>query len=337
MRVLRLQGQSLPYRPVSWSGKQRVITKWYGGNPEATQQVLGPIEEPTTDVKGAWRLRKLANDPAVLVENEQRFSLNTPELVRDAMESIGRSGQEVRVSWGGIIRFGRIATWKFTHHRLEDIDWEVTFDWKSRGQKVNRVSDTELIRNLSFLETVFQAFADAANAMERVNNIAEDTADEVIRRGRLVQAGVSRAVALVDRTVKNVKLPLEVINSFVAISSNIRSQVRGIVDEVGNTPAELTATSDNATDMLKSWTAFHTTRQNAEQVARESRRQEDDRLRRVKPQYLDVVVGRQGQSLRDLSRRYYGTSDSWQLIADANGLANSFLEGGEVILIPVRT
>ena len=67
-------------------------------------------------------------------------------------------------------------------------------------------------------------------------------------------------------------------------------------------------------------------------------------LKRLDPDFEAALVGNAalGQTvvvpgdttLRMLSLRYYGTSDSWQRIADANGLTDSLVRAGTTIYIP---
>jgi hypothetical protein len=345
-RVLKLRGSAMPMRPTSWGGKQRVITTWYPGNIEATQQVLGP-EEGQTEVKGVWRIRRLEvnKEPVIFKVNGVEEKLTTPEAVREAFESIAREGQLLRVTWGGIIRFGRIIDYDFPHDRLEDIEWKATFVWKSRGATIPRANaQPQGGTQIGALERAYNDFNDAVNDANRSIDAAlglDPTAPgfnlrKMTNAARRIQGAVSRATALADRAVKAVRLPLEIVNSFAAVATDIRAQVQGVVDEVANTPLEFMSTVSNVERAVVAYTSFHTSRVRAQDVAREMYRQEQARLRQVQPQFLDVVVGKQGQSLRDLARRYYGDSDAWQIIADANGLSNSILDGGEVLTIPVQ-
>src|SRR5262245_24990140 len=60
-RVVRLIGRALPYRPITFSGTMRHDITWYPGNPEATIQVLGAAEDPTT-INGRWSDRWLGSE-----------------------------------------------------------------------------------------------------------------------------------------------------------------------------------------------------------------------------------------------------------------------------------
>lgn len=62
-RAIVLRGRSLPHRPVSWGGDNRVSVKYFPGNPVATAQVIGPTYTPTV-LRGRWSDAFLYQGPA---------------------------------------------------------------------------------------------------------------------------------------------------------------------------------------------------------------------------------------------------------------------------------
>lgn len=350
-RSLVLSGPSLPLQGnVAWEGNQRVVTTWYAGNPKASQQVLGPTESPT-EVEGIWRLVLLLRSPAAADGFTSSFNslglaveiVDPPELV-EMMDSIRRAGQELRVSWGGIIRTGRLQKFRVTPERLEDIRWTATFEWNGRDETRPSVHENVNSRDLGLLERIFQSFTDAVEAVNRVFDAVEGTnpsstafsARTLLNGARRIQSAVSRATALTDRAVRVAKLPVDVVRSFSSIAIDIKAQVRNVADGVGNTPTELLAARDDVEHVLTAYSAFHTSSYQAERLADEMDRQNRAKVARIEPAVLDVVVARVGQSLRELARRYYDDPDSWQAIADANGMEGSVVEEGGVLIIPRR-
>lgn len=342
-RVVTLSGGSLPMGTVSFDGDQRVVTTWYPGNPRASQQVLGPTELPT-EVKGIWRVEHLVRSPVMVEQDGSWEYMQDPERVRNVFDSIRRSGQELRVSWAGILRTGRLKLAKFPHERLEDIGWELTFEWNGRGGDRQVALESPSDRDGSLLERAFQAFGDAVRAANRVADRVEGSdpsqsgfsARTLIDGARRVQSAVTRASALADRAVGVAKLPLDVVNSFSSVATNIRAEVRAVADSLADTPTELLSSVETSERALSAYAAFHTARYQAEKLSEEATRQESAKLRRVDAPYQDVVLGREGQSLRDLARRYYDDPDGWEAIADANGLEGSVLAEGMVLVIPRR-
>src|SRR3954468_10928771 len=62
--MLMLDGRTLPFRPITYAGKQRIKTTFYPGNPVGSQQVMGPTIDPST-FKGMWRDRYLGDGAAM--------------------------------------------------------------------------------------------------------------------------------------------------------------------------------------------------------------------------------------------------------------------------------
>ncbi len=350
-RTLVLSGPSLPLQgSLAWEGTQRVVTTWYAGNPKASQQVLGPTES-ATDVEGVWRLVLLLRSPAIAwgfsgesnVGGEKGDVVDPPGLV-EMMGSIRRAGQELKVSWGGIIRTGRLQKFKTTPERLEDIRWSATFEWNGRNETRPIVQENTADRNIGLLERAFQAFADAVETANRAFDAVEGTnpastafsARTLVNGARKIQSAVSRAAAPAERATRVAKLPVDIVRSFSAIAIDMKAQVRNVADGIANTPTELLAARDDVEHVLKSYSSFHTTAYQAERLADEMDRQDRAKVARVEPAVLDVVIARVGQSLRELATRYYDDPDSWQVIADANGMAGSVVAEGGVLIIPNR-
>lgn len=350
-RSLVLSGPSLPLQgSIAWEGTQRVVTTWYAGNPKASQQVLGPTESPS-DFEGVWRLVLLLRSPATAEFFSSTANslglvvevVDPPELV-EMMDSLRRAGQELKVSWGGIVRTGRLQKFKAVYERLEDVRWSATFEWNGRNETRPAVHENVSDRSIGLLERAFQAFADAVATANRAFDAVEGTdpsstafsARTLVNGARKIQSAVSRATALADRTVRVAKLPVDVVRSFSSIAVDVKAQVRNVADGVGDTPTELLAARDDVEHVLSSYSSFHAASYQAERLADEMDRQDRARVARVEPAVLDVVVARVGQSLRELAQRYYDDPDSWQAIADANGMDGSVVAEGGVLIIPRR-
>lgn len=139
---LELRGGGLPKTGATWGGKQLVITKWYVGNPVATQQSLGSRENPST-FEGMWRRNLLEQSPAIWTDEfGNRNEVVHPHILMQLVDDIRTRGYPLRVMWTAkpsdsadvqVIREGRLTDCEFPIDRAEDIGWKMTFDWKSRG------------------------------------------------------------------------------------------------------------------------------------------------------------------------------------------------------------
>lgn len=143
-RRLDLIGGGLPAKGASWGGQTRVATQWNAGNPEATQHVLGPQEDPSA-WEGMWRTTTLIASPCQFTEQEggSPAPIVAAASLDRIFEDIRVSGQLLRVTWTNMqgsparqaqkVRLGRLQQYKGDFDTLDDIKWSATFEWISRG------------------------------------------------------------------------------------------------------------------------------------------------------------------------------------------------------------
>lgn len=138
LRWIILRDRALPYQPLEFSGKMRVETSYYAGNPIATQQPLGS-EEGKTTVHGTWKDRFVASGNAVGGAAPAQIEGHPFRSIADLVEAVDdfrRQGQQLEVSWGHIVRVGMIVDFTQKWLRLTDVEWSITFEWASQGEGV---------------------------------------------------------------------------------------------------------------------------------------------------------------------------------------------------------
>ena len=136
-RTLTLNGPGLPLRGATWSGEMRLVTTFPPGRgAEATQQVLGAVEEPS-DWEGVWNTTRMVAAPSVLKANGDESQITRAFTLMTVFESIARSGSLLRVTWATtnrkISREGRVGAYSFPVDREDDIRWSASFVWTGRG------------------------------------------------------------------------------------------------------------------------------------------------------------------------------------------------------------
>jgi len=137
-RMLRLLGRAGPYRPVEFDGEQRFEVTWNPGCAAGTVQVLGAKEGSTT-IQGSWKLRYLSDpDCAAWLAlgasgtDAGDTRLYAPIDIVSAVDLIRRAGQVLRVQWADIVRRGMLKRFKHRWERVEDVYWEMEFEWISQ-------------------------------------------------------------------------------------------------------------------------------------------------------------------------------------------------------------
>lgn len=140
-RRLDLIGAGLPLKGAQWGGQTVMATTWNAGNPEATQHVLSPQEDPSP-WEGKWSTTMLISSPSQWTdESGSTQKIITANVLDTIFESIRLSAQLLRVTWTTEqagrqfqkVRIGRLQAYIGKFDTLDDLVWNATFEWISRG------------------------------------------------------------------------------------------------------------------------------------------------------------------------------------------------------------
>lgn len=357
-RTVELRGSGQPFRPATWKGIQKVVTTYFPGSPEATQQVLGAQDAPS-EFEGMWRRTLLGRTPAMVTDQGGAPSpIVLPADLRELFDDIRARGRRLRVTWAAtdgvgaqrppMVREGRLAEFTVPHDRQDDIGWTMKFDWAGRGgtrQKVVATREGELV---AFVNDV-QAKANAATAAAlRASLVAQHAAvplgptrftlgqleQLVDAPNKLLQSFV-RSLTQVTSQLKQVgdiatkarNLPAQLANTSIAFARNTVAIANQFHDTTDRTPVELNAASNQLADLTRSTSYFWQTADAAHGVARSATQLRhgvtSSSLRSGGHQtrtILAVHIIRQGETLSSISFKYYQSTDYAGKIARANGL-----------------
>lgn len=179
-RKVVLLGPSLPFQGAEWAFENNLVTTWYPGNgDDGSQQNMGPRELPSS-WEGKWSRTLMGKAPSTY--SDETGTVNrviSPHLLREVIESIGRAGVRLRVTWAvigaervgqqtagfttsknpdgtvrrdrvlnrslrdtrfKIVREGRIKTFRTPFDRLSDVRWTIEFAWVGRGAAQSKVA-----------------------------------------------------------------------------------------------------------------------------------------------------------------------------------------------------
>lgn len=354
-RTLSLAGRALPYQPFTLEGKQRAEFTRYPGNPVASVQMLGSDEGNTT-ITGMWKDRFIKPTTAegepvtpsgVALWNGQQ--VRDVRALVDAAELLRLSGQLLEVQWNAIVRRGILTRFRQSWVRFEDVNWEMDFEWISRGQPEQPITvplppSTEeyaaklrsLYTNLEETITESTAFRKAEGFLNTINQFAEEM-------GRAVEELESVAVSATNLVLT----PVEAGRRLLATTNTIIANAGGIKDAVAATALdEIGYVSDEVATLTGSEDTTYGTSLEAAQYARSvasdaasiawyaAERADVFRNFIDEEDLLAIFVARADSDLRTISTTYYGTSDNWRRLASYNGLRSSKLIAGDVVLVP---
>lgn len=347
-RTVRLVGRALPYRPFELSGIQRLETTWYPGCPEGTNSVFGSALEPSS-INGMWKDKYVA-----AVSGGQRNVLppatvngtavqSVDELV-NTMDSIRAEGQEIEVIWFTKIRRGQLSKFTETWLNQHDVQWSADFAWTSNGRALGpaafrqaATSDDatglfekqrdnlviaippppELPLFTSFTDAISTEVGLISTAVEAATNATATLALQANTPGNAARRVVATANGVVARAT--------------AMSETLDSQpARTRV--VGEEPATMTLGQ-----MLRAQAYVTGVRGLAQTLKRTGVETASKLGQTIAPDLLATYRPRNGENLRDVSRKFYGTSFQWREILDFNLLDSSILTAGQTILVPRTT
>lgn len=326
-RSIRLAGRAKPLQGAEWVGEQREVTTWYPGNPEATQQILGPVEGPTR-VHGYWNSRYIEQSGT---SAEGFGAIITAEDLVKIFQDIRRTGAQLQVTWGFERRLGILRRFRAEYVRVEDVRWEAEFAW-FRDQLSAPPAGTA------------PAFDAAAAMKNRMDLLDDATAFGPLDALQAFQARVFSKIAeirakvneILDaiRIVANaVTFPLRVVQAIRTSAEALRFRVGELLNILVDTPYTLAQTTDAAASVV-SMDRYRSelsilaqfVREQALEVAR-------DVEARAEPNPTKIVTAAEGD-LRAIARREYGDADSWQLIADVNNFEGSEVPVGTQVIVP---
>jgi len=383
-RILQLRGSGLPHRPAAWKSGNRLNTTWYPGNgDEATQQNMGPIEMPS-NWSGEWRYRMLSRTPAKYTNTgnmSELIDIIQPVTLVQLIEEMFRGGHRLRVIWfqGGdgpqskalIMREGQAKEWEFPVERAEDIQWNIQWEWQSRGRGAYRpveVKDESVETKLADMRAKAQAILDQDIVDRRTQNTAklqpnnftlgqlEALANypnqlQKVGRTRILQFA-STAQKIVDIANKVKGLPFAVSNSVLELTRTTVQQGTQFISQISRVPPELMNQKTMARDLLYATKNFGRSVENTRVLMR-SVMEADLALRKVNTQVAlagiknvrnsgkakDIVklhVVKSGDTPVSISIKYFGDPDHVADIMRANNLPfyQVRLKPGIALVIP---
>jgi hypothetical protein len=350
--------------------------------------------------QGEWHRHMLGQSPASYAdENGTRYTVVDPYQLWTIVDTIVQAGHLLRVTWsqqdmgdpnggvngspippdpnqqGKVVREGRIIEASFTPDRMQDIAWELSFDWKSRGsgqQKTAPVRDDSLVARAAQMQSAAnQMLANLQNKSWLQSNAAIPNSAGTLQLGQLERmaraplAIVNNASRLVQQNVDNLArvvgvartvatMPISVAGQAVNIALNTVDACNAMIDTLTQTPPELYTLQGSTADLCRSSKFYADTRSDFADigeaaweaaVAVQLRRsvvglQGKPGQREVKMGASDVLavhVARPGDTPARVSLRYYGSPDHGPDILRANKLPlyQVQLPIGRPFIIPV--
>ena len=354
---LVLKGRALPYRPFTLAGGMRAEFVWYPGNPRASIQVLGSDEKGTT-INGMWKDKfiKSFTDPIPLLGIPAIPVIGQPGIAEFNGQPLGdvfdivrvvdgfrRRGQLIEVGWDAHIRQGILANFKHSWLRREDVEWEMEFMWASQGEPFTPISfgiavpGLEIANELRAALREAQLRADAPfSVVASVQNRISDAFDEL-------ESAVATVRDISEKVVQGILGVIAGARLILAALETVKDEAGNVDDAVISLPARGLRNVPDITTLTQQEAV------EAEVYSRQLRlsthvlqtvavlRGLELAQSTTNEEIVATFIARQGEDLRDVSTRFYGTPEEWKRIASFNGASGSGLDARQVVLVPKLT
>jgi hypothetical protein len=344
-RSVTLKERALPYRPVAWTSRMRTKLTWYPGSANATQQVLGPEEAPTT-VEGMWKDRFIQG--AVLV-NGDPLQIRSAEQCARLFYDLCKSGNVLRVVWGTEVRIGVLKEFSANWDRFQDLSWHCEFEWSGRDDSVReRAVKTPLQNPLDKMNALDDLLAfGPLDVVTRFQASLIDVVDQLRDQvGQLFD--YVRAINALKSS------PQTLLGALAAVVNSIRLETTEEIARLTETPTwgvdkeTLDALTAKGVSGSPSATARVAALLSNERFGKEVARSMAalrsscidtlrDQEERAVPPEIALITMPEDTSLYALSSRFYGTPDLADFLARANGIKGTLVvPAGSQLRIPPR-
>lgn len=257
--------------------------------------------------------------------------------LRDCFREIGKAGQIIRVEWGSIVRFGFLTEWDFPHDREEDIEFTIKFEWLGEKPAQDPIFVKPKLDILGILAQLLKLLDAILAAFRKLLKLINDKLLKITQFIRKLQSFVSAFGKLLEGLISFALVPLDIIENLRGLLTQIRLTSLDLMRTVSNVhsatgglgPAALGITVFTETLAL-----MKETRETAADLAQGAVENLDELARVDLNDLLAVFTAPGGITLRDVSNRFYGTPDGWQLIQRRNSLFGSTVPRGTVLQIP---
>jgi hypothetical protein len=295
----------------------------------------------------------LASESAAMTVNRApvKFCVDADKL----WSSIVEQGQELDIWWGPVYRRGILKSYKPKWHNIADMEWTLEVEWLSRGQTNISTLSGERRSPSDLGNSLLQSITAALRNFRRNFQFVRDYQERVLRTTQQMGALTEELNGVTEDLIS--ANPLTLANSAgrnaVIAAGNIATRADAVVELLrGSHPLaqmqDYAAVVQSFGGALPNPAAaanipvdrqLEATVESREQETRYRNMRNDARAyerARMTPDtdLLGTYRTREGEDLRDVSERYYGTPYEWRAIMEFNELTTSEVAAGTLLVIP---
>lgn len=336
-RRLTLTGGCLPLVGAGWRGRMRTVRSSYPGNPEATVQVLGPEEEPSSfslrldraKMGGGTDARLIGGVPGVRLDE----GLYVPLDLVEVLDSIRQSGQELEVTWSSFVRRGILESLETRPMHELFIDVTLTFQWHAVGDFVPAtISEDFDFRNPAM--TLRQLLAQFADLLAAPVRFAQEIMDELNAAVLQIESALTAYTSILDEVGDLADSGRDFINNIIGLAGTITEAAQTLAVRLEIDPGAASSSEDQGEIMLAAGVV-----NGGQDTARQMQEQAELIKREAMALFegddvLAVELAFDGATLQQYAQTYYGDASQWTQIAGYNQFSSPRLSAGEIVVIP---
>ncbi len=323
-----------PRGPQSFGVELRTARQDLPGSEEPVEQVLGWNYTPFT-VKGVW--------------DDRYAGTGYADQTRKDFEALVQRGNPVRYQFEQLAITGLIVKFEFLYVRKDYQTYSFTisphFRYQGQTVRIDTNSARRILRDPKQSVKLARAGLEQMKADQALASLRTKARVQQLLSSSIftdinasldtIESFISSSEQLVEKEILGpVSNATKALNRGAQIMSSVKTAVASLLHQQKSLQASANMSVTSLAENLR-FEGWHRTLAGSSRKfvvdAEQSRR---DFAYRAQPKPKRLHRVRQGESLYQISTRYYGTPHHWRDILTANRLSSIVLQGGELLEIP---
>lgn len=333
---LQLIGNLMPMIPFEWDSEMHITKDYYPGNKEAVAHIMGVRQGPLT-IRGRFKDKRY-KDPAYYGVSYQYAKALEEMCNRGNLLKFGFEGPG-----GSWIRWGFLEKPKFKMNKLSWIDYELDFFVVSDTQPVNDYfADPEKQAPDS---VNFNLIAGAAAFQDAYSATPTSMPSSIAGKINQLTNGIAKNINLVTGFVQNIITTgadiAAAAHRALGLIKNARTTIASMTRQIDNVAHSFTSLANsgetNANKVIHAYANMQFIHEasaatlSLSQYLQQMQTQFEAIAKTIPIARYRVISG---DTLQNISIKFYGVVDYWSNIQDHNKLQSTQLVAGTILEIP---
>ena len=328
-KVLVLSRLAGPLAGATWGVRQRGEVMRAPGNSVGRALLLGG-EDQSTEFEFRWLDRRLINSRDALLGDQPIETAD--ELVRQVRLMV-RESALVSVEWRGNEQLGMLREVEPTEGRLGDYEVTLEVEWIAASTFQALIAPTTMVDPSDTYEDLLEDWTQTIRDVVRPLTMAADKVEDMERAVGTVNTALRRAGAIALELQRGVTAIAGVRRSMAGALSGVATAAKGLADSVSLGGAEIAQTTEPRA-VIQSYVMRSSLQRQAYRMRRMALLAAGRMAEDADPDLYGIHLAVQGEDLRMVAVRQYGSLDVWRDLARYNGLTGTRLVAGQRIRLP---